>query len=104
MVIMEQEIWKQYYFKGIGTDYRGSNFGRIKSLKMGKETIMNPQHTSKKYRRASLSINNKQYKVLVHRIIAELFLENPNNYDQVNHKDTNRNNNHWLNLEWCNNA
>ena len=39
--------------------------------------------------------------VFVHRIVAKLFCENPNNYNVVNHIDGNRLNNDYTNLEWC---
>lgn len=42
---------------------------------------------------------SKKYKV--HRIVAEAFLENKSNLPHVNHKDENKQNNHYLNLEWC---
>lgn len=56
--------------------------------------------------------NNKWYKrfplrdksrkmVTLHRVIAENFIPNPNNYPEVNHKDGNKRNNHVDNLEWC---
>jgi hypothetical protein len=38
----------------------------------------------------------------VHRLIAEEFIPNPNNYPQVNHIDKDRINNMIDNLEWCN--
>ncbi len=37
----------------------------------------------------------------VHRIVALVFLENPNGHKEVNHKDGNKQNNHYTNLEWC---
>ncbi len=43
----------------------------------------------------------KQKKVNVHRIIAETFIPNPNNYDSVDHIDRNKHNNHVENLRWC---
>ena len=42
----------------------------------------------------------KQTKALVHRLVAEQFVNNPNNYTYVKHKDGNLQNNHYTNLEW----
>ena len=37
----------------------------------------------------------------VHQLVAKAFIENPNNYEVINHIDGNRTNNHFTNLEWC---
>lgn len=45
--------------------------------------------------------NGEQRRYSVHRLVAETFIENPNNLPEVNHKDENKLNNSVENLEWC---
>lgn len=45
--------------------------------------------------------NGKRTTANIHRLVAEAFIPNPNNLPQINHKDTNKQNNHIDNLEWC---
>lgn len=56
--------------------------------------------TENGYRRVVLSKNNKYHNFLVHRLVAEAFIPNPENKPCVNHKDLNRENNCVENLEW----
>lgn len=55
----------------------------------------------KGYYRTCLTVNHKKYTAEIHRLMAITFLDNPNNYSVVNHKDGNKLNNELNNLEWC---
>lgn len=43
----------------------------------------------------------KAKRYLIHKLVAETFIENPNDYKYINHKDNNTKNNKIENLEWC---
>ena len=92
------EIWKPIFgFDG----YMVSNFGRVKSLKNGKERILKPWETCG-YLQVLLSQGKKTYHKLVHRLVAEAFVPNDDIFKvEVNHKDENTFNNLVENLEWC---
>lgn len=53
------------------------------------------------YEYMGLRKDSKNRMVMVHRIVAEAFIPNPNNLPCVNHKDGNKHNNNVANLEWC---
>lgn len=53
------------------------------------------------YRILQLRIDGVSKNFAVHRIVAELYVENPYNYDEVGHKDGDKSNNSASNLVWC---
>ena len=96
---MEKEIWKDVIgYEGL---YQISNTGRIKSLEKyvknhnkllkKSEKILKPQIIKKGYLRIGLSKENVSKKFLIHRLVAETFIPNPNNKPQVNHKNRYKN-------------
>ena len=100
------EEWRD--IKGYEGYYQVSNFGRVKSLsrdvgsnRCKNESIMKTSLDKDGYEHLVLRKNGKQRHFRVNRLVAEAFLENPNNYPQVNHKDEDRTNNNVNNLEWC---
>ena len=78
-----------------------SNYGRVKSTKYKTERILKTVISGRcKYVKVILRKDNKNYTKMVHRLVAEAFLDNPYNLSEVNHKDENKQNNIVSNLEW----
>lgn len=104
--IMKKEIWKDIpEYEGY---YQISNLGRLKTLKREgfilNDRIRKSVKDQKGYLKLGLNKNNKKKMFRISRLVAEAFIPNPNNYPQINHKDGNKQNNHYKNLEWCNNS
>lgn len=106
------EEWRDVVgFEGL---YQVSNLGRVKGLdrlvdtninnvnrRIHKGKLLKPQFNNKGYKRVNLCKNGNKNQAFVHRLVAEAFIPNPNNYPVVNHKDENPKNNCVENLEWC---
>lgn len=87
--------WKT--IKGF-TDYQVSDSGEVYSLKRNKKL---KTYEKKNYLGVYLYQDCKRKFMMVHRLVALNFIDNPNNYPQINHKDENSKNNIVENLEWC---
>lgn len=97
------EDWAPFPIKGY-PDYSVSTYGRVKSEKRNKVKIIQWRETYKGYFKAKpfKAGDNKQPQFFIHRLVALAFIPNPNKYPQVNHKNGNKSDNHYSNLEWCN--
>lgn len=93
-----KEVWKEIKdYEGL---YQVSNFGKVKSIRK-KEMIMKPFNNKNGYSYVRLYLNGKGINKSIHRLVAETFIENTNNYNVVNHINGNKKDNRTENLEWC---
>ena len=99
---MENEIWKDIV--GFEGKYQISNLGNVRSLCFRNQKLVKnlTQITNNQgYKLVQLCERKRNMPFLVHRLVAMAFVDNPNNYPIVNHKDENPLNNQADNLEWC---
>lgn len=111
---LPNEVWRD--IEGCEGLYQISNYGRVKSLErlvsckgrwgniytiLIKTKIKSVHKNNKGYCMVCLCENGKQKNFLIHRLVAIHFLENNNDYPEVDHNDENKNNNRVTNLVWC---
>jgi len=111
MIKSESEIWE--LLPGVpGVEV--STFGRVRTLdrlissekrtRFTKGRILKQNGNGKGYLQVNIPIDGKQITRKVHRLVAQVFISNPDNLPQVNHLDCDRTNNNVENLEWCDNS
>ena len=108
---MERVIWKD--IKGYEGYYQVSSHGQVRSLdriimtggfpRKIKGKILAQTTDREGYKHLRLRKNGREKSFFVHRLVAEAFVLNfnPEEDVQVNHKDEDKANNHYSNLEWC---
>lgn len=110
---MSTEIWKA----AVGWEHllEVSNLGRVRSIdhwvatgnggkRLAKGRVRKQEKTCNGYMFVKVSKKYGSSHLAVHRLVAKAFIENPNNYPNVNHKDEVKDNNNVENLEWCNHS
>ena len=85
--------------KGFENLYAITKEGEVYSLK--RKIFLKHLIKRNGYHQVVLYSENTPHYKAIHRLVAEHFLDNPNNYPQINHIDGNKNNNNLDNLEWC---
>lgn len=90
------EQWKD--IRGFEGLYKISNMGRIWSVRKNREKI--PDLNNCGYKRIQLIVNKVRSRFFIHRLVAEHFLYEPSLGRDVNHKNLNKQDNRFFNLEW----
>ena len=98
------EEWRD--IEGFNGFYQISNTGKVGSMcntrgrKSAKRNLRSLSFTKDGYLKVRLVANGKDVTTIVHVLVAKAFLPNPNNFSTVNHKDGDKTNNNFENLEW----
>lgn len=77
--------------------YEVSSFGRVRRMYNGVYKVLSGSLHSKGYRRITLAEAGSYY---IHRLVGSYFVPNPDGKPHINHKDGNKLNNDFRNLEW----
>lgn len=89
-------MWKEL---SISQNYLINEEGCVK--RKWNDKVLTQSKQKNGYLTVGINIGDKYKRCYIHRLVAEAFLPNPNNYTDVNHKDYNKENNCVSNLEWC---
>lgn len=91
------EEWRD--IKGYEGLYQVSNTGKVRNISYNYQLRLYCRPDG--YEQVILCKNGKVKAFRVHRLVAEAFIPNINDLPEVNHKDENKLNNYYENLEWC---
>ena len=85
--------------------YEISDYGQVRRIRKGPHTQIGRVNRlflkRNGYLQAALCKDNQTSHLLVHRLVARMFIPNPHNKPTVNHKDGDKQNNYFENLEWA---
>ena len=93
-------MWKD--IKNWELYYEVNEFGEVRN-KITQKLLLGDINSSG-YKRVCLYNKNhipQKQRFFRHRLVAESFIDNLNNFNEINHKDHNITNNYYMNLEWC---
>lgn len=91
---MSDEVWAEVREM---PGFQVSSHGRVRSHR---GHIMKPGLINSGYLKVDMRVRGEGVTRTVHRLVAEAFVPNPDGNPEVNHKDSNKSNNRWDNLEW----
>lgn len=83
---------------GIKTNYVVRDDGAVWNTKINREVL--GTYERNEYRSVQIMVEGKRKSIMVHRLVADAFCDNPNNYTIVHHVDGDKHNDKAENLEW----
>jgi hypothetical protein len=92
------EQWKRVIIDNIEYDYEVSTLGNVRNVDTSR--ILKQKDNGNGYLKVGLYKNGKGKNFKVHRLVAIMFIPNPNNYDTVDHINHNKHDNRVENLRW----
>ena len=93
------EVFEWRDVKGYEGLYKVSEYGDVLSIKSN--ALLKPQNDGRGYLNIGLYKNGKRKYHKIHRLVATAFCEGAEYFNEVNHIDEDKANNHYSNLEWC---
>lgn len=96
-----EEVWKVYTYPETGKKYYVSNTGLVKSLDNDGKVYVHSTYKNNGYRCIpTTKKNGKNTLIYLHKVIAELFIDNPNHYQRLHFIDENPANCRVDNIKW----
>lgn len=97
---LNNEQWRD--IDGYEGMYQVSDLGRVRSRKSGEWKVKKLNRTTKGYLQIDLHRDGKGKNYMVHRLVAQAFIENDDDTKiYINHRDEDKQNNRIWNLEYC---
>lgn len=96
------EEWRKLIYPKLDEQYNHyeiSSYGRLRNINTNR--ILQQEVLRSGYCSVRIFAGDKKLHIIIHKAVAYTFLDNPNNYTNINHKDNIRTNNNVNNLEWC---
>ncbi|CAL6031028.1 HNH_endonuclease [Hexamita inflata] len=94
----QEELIEEYRDISGYPNYEVSNFGQVRNKSTGR--ILKQYDRGTGYLAVGLQLNKIEKKHNIHQLVGKAFIENPNNYSQIDHCDGVKSNNNVQNLRW----